>query len=131
MTEPTLIGLCIFVYMGSWVLYLLHVAFRKKAMGLAGDVGAVVGLLLQTLSIGVRWMESHRMGIGHAPLSNLYESMIFFAWTIALITHQGSAPMRRSIRVVQSASSWPSSAPSPAASARSASTPPSSSRYLP
>ena len=25
------------------------------------------------------------MGIGHAPLSNLYESLIFFAWTIALI----------------------------------------------
>ena len=30
MTEPTLIRLCIFVYMGSWVLYLLHMAFRKK-----------------------------------------------------------------------------------------------------
>jgi cytochrome c-type biogenesis protein CcsB len=25
------------------------------------------------------------MGFGHAPLSNLYESLIFFAWTIALI----------------------------------------------
>jgi cytochrome c-type biogenesis protein CcsB len=85
MTEPTLIRLCIFVYMGSWVLYLLHVAFRKKAMGLAGDVAVLAGLVLQTLSIGVRWMESHRMGIGHAPLSNLYESMVFFAWTIALI----------------------------------------------
>lgn len=85
MTEPTLIRLCIFVYMGSWVLYLLHVAFQKKAMGLAGDVAAVAGLVLQTLSIGARWMESHRMGIGHAPLSNLYESMVFFAWTIALI----------------------------------------------
>jgi len=85
MTEPTLIRLCIFVYMGSWVLYLLHVAFQKKAMGLAGDVAAVAGLLLQTLSMGVRWMESHRMGIGHAPLSNLYESMVFFSWTIALI----------------------------------------------
>jgi ABC-type transport system involved in cytochrome c biogenesis permease subunit len=24
------------------------------------------------------------MGVGHAPLSNLYESLIFFAWTIAL-----------------------------------------------
>ncbi|MGW8323071.1 MAG: c-type cytochrome biogenesis protein CcsB [Thermodesulfobacteriota bacterium] len=85
MTEPTLIRLCIFVYMGSWLLYLLHAAFRKKAMGIAGDVAAVAGLLLQTLSMGVRWMESHRMGIGHAPLSNLYESMVFFSWTIALI----------------------------------------------
>jgi len=85
MTEPTLIRLCIFVYMGSWVLYLLHVAFGKKAMGLAGDVAALAGLVLQTFAIGVRWMESHRMGIGHAPLSNLYESMVFFAWTIVLV----------------------------------------------
>ncbi len=86
MTESTLIRLCIFVYLGSWVFYLLHVAFRrKKAMGLAGDLAAWAGLVLQTLSIGERWLESHRMGIGHAPLSNLYESMVFFAWTIALI----------------------------------------------
>ena len=74
-----------FIYMGSWVLYLLHVAFRKKALGRAGDVAAFAGLVLQTLSIGVRWMESHRMGIGHAPLSNLYESMVFFAWAIVVI----------------------------------------------
>jgi cytochrome c-type biogenesis protein CcsB len=33
----------------------------------------------------MRWVESYRLGIGHAPFSNLYESLIFFAWTIALI----------------------------------------------
>ena len=85
MTESQLIGLCIWVYMASWLLYLLHVAFRKKALGLAGDIVALTGVVLQALSIGVRWMESYRMGIGHAPLSNLYESMVFFAWTIAVI----------------------------------------------
>jgi cytochrome c-type biogenesis protein CcsB len=74
-----------FVYMGSWVLYLVHVAFRNKKIGLAGDLAAWAAWGLQTLSLGVRWVESHRMGIGHAPLSNLYESMVFFAWTIALI----------------------------------------------
>ena len=25
------------------------------------------------------------MGVGHAPLSNLYESLVFFAWTIVVI----------------------------------------------
>jgi len=85
MTESLLIGLCIWIYMASWVLYLLHVAFRKKALGLAGDIAALTGAVLQTLAIGERWMESYRMGIGHAPLSNLYESMVFFAWTITVI----------------------------------------------
>ncbi len=86
MTESTLIRLGLFVYMGSWVLYLLHAAFRKnKSLGLAGDIAALAGLLLQTAAIGARWVESYRMGIGHAPLSNLYESMVFFAWTIALV----------------------------------------------
>ena len=25
------------------------------------------------------------MGIGRAPLTNLYESLVFFAWTIAVV----------------------------------------------
>jgi cytochrome c-type biogenesis protein CcsB len=39
---------------------------------------------LHTTSIGLRWVESYEMGIGHAPLSNLYESLIFFGWSISL-----------------------------------------------
>jgi len=85
MTESLLMGLCIWIYMASWVLYLLHVAFRKRALGVAGDIAALTGAVLQTLAIGERWMESYRMGIGHAPLSNLYESMVFFAWTTTVM----------------------------------------------
>ncbi|HTY21965.1 MAG TPA: c-type cytochrome biogenesis protein CcsB [Desulfomonilaceae bacterium] len=49
----------------------------------------VLALLLvvwcaHTVSIGLRWVESYQMGIGHAPLSNLYESLIFFGWAITL-----------------------------------------------
>jgi len=33
----------------------------------------------------MRWVESYRLGIGHAPLSNMYESLVFFAWTIVII----------------------------------------------
>ena len=83
MTESNLIGLSIGAYMASWILYLLHVAFRRRAVGRAGDALAWTGVVLQTLAIAVRWVESHRMGIGHAPLSNLYESMVFFSWTTA------------------------------------------------
>jgi len=85
MDESKLVGICIFIYLTSWVAYLLHAAFRKKIAGIAGDLLVISGILLQTLAIGLRWWESHRLGIGHVPLSNLYESMVFFSWAIAII----------------------------------------------
>jgi cytochrome c-type biogenesis protein CcsB len=45
----------------------------------------VAALAGNFLGIILRWIESYQLGIGHAPLSNLYESLIFFAATIALI----------------------------------------------
>lgn len=45
---------------------------------------AAGGLLIQTIGIGMRWYESYQMGIGHAPLTNMYESLIFFSWCTAL-----------------------------------------------
>ncbi|MBW1939879.1 MAG: cytochrome c biogenesis protein, partial [Deltaproteobacteria bacterium] len=44
----------------------------------SGAVGNIAGIML-------RWVESYRLGIGHAPLSNLYESLIFFSFTFAVI----------------------------------------------
>jgi cytochrome c-type biogenesis protein CcsB len=85
MDESKLLGVCIFIYLTSWVAYLVHAAFRKKIAGVAGDLLVISGILLQTLAIGLRWRESHRLGIGHVPLSNLYESMVFFSWAIAII----------------------------------------------
>jgi cytochrome c-type biogenesis protein CcsB len=51
----------------------------------AGSLIAYAGLAIQTAAIGLRWKESYDMGVGHAPLSNLYESVVFFTWTIILI----------------------------------------------
>jgi cytochrome c-type biogenesis protein CcsB len=44
-----------------------------------------VGFAVQTIAIILRWLESYSLGIGHAPFSNLYESLIFFAWTVILL----------------------------------------------
>ncbi len=85
MEESRYVGICIFIYLSSWVSYLAYAAFRRKVAGVVGDVLVVAGVLLQTLAIGLRWWESHRLGIGHVPLSNLYESMVFFSWTLAIL----------------------------------------------
>jgi cytochrome c-type biogenesis protein CcsB len=47
-------------------------------------VALIVFWLIHTASIGLRWVESYQLGIGHAPLSNLYESLVFFSWSVAL-----------------------------------------------
>ena len=37
------------------------------------------------LALLLRWKNSYDLGIGHAPLANFYESLIFFAWAILLL----------------------------------------------
>lgn len=71
-------GLAAFLYIVSWV-------FKKEAPGKLALWMAVLGLAGNTAGIILRWIESYQMGIGHAPLSNLYESLVFFSWTILII----------------------------------------------
>jgi cytochrome c-type biogenesis protein CcsB len=57
----------------------------KEFWGSLASITLFVGLAVQTAALILRWMESYSMGIGHAPLSNFYESLIFFAWTVVLL----------------------------------------------
>jgi cytochrome c-type biogenesis protein CcsB len=85
MNSSSLLSWVTFGYFFSALFYLVALIFKKQEVGrLAGWIIRVV-FLIQTGAIILRWVESYQMGIGHAPLSNLYESLIFFAWTIALI----------------------------------------------
>jgi cytochrome c-type biogenesis protein CcsB len=86
MTSTDLNTYVTFGYLACGVGYLVaHMAgtagttLRKLAFALL-----VLVWTAHTSAIGLRWAESYRMGIGHAPLSNLYESLVFFSWTIAL-----------------------------------------------
>lgn len=74
-----------FVYFGSAVFYIIRMVTGREFLGALGSLSAAVGLIAQTLALILRWLESYKLGIGHAPLSNLYESLIFFAWAIVLL----------------------------------------------
>jgi len=71
-------GLAAFLYLAAWV-------FKKTTPGRLATWTALLGFAGNTLGIILRWVESYRMGIGHAPLSNLYESLVFFSWTIIIL----------------------------------------------
>jgi cytochrome c-type biogenesis protein CcsB len=71
-------GLSAFLYIVAWIVHKPMPARIAKGVGLASVLGNFAGFAL-------RWAESYQMGIGHAPLSNLYESLVFFALTTAVI----------------------------------------------
>jgi cytochrome c-type biogenesis protein CcsB len=67
------------------MLYFLMMVMGKEFLGRLATFVATGGLAAHTIAIILRWVESYRLGVGHAPLSNLYESLIFFSWTIILL----------------------------------------------
>ncbi|MBW1681344.1 MAG: c-type cytochrome biogenesis protein CcsB [Deltaproteobacteria bacterium] len=74
-----------FVYFFSFLFYLLMMVMGKETLGRAGTWITAIGIAAHTFAIALRWVESYRLGFGHAPFSNLYESLIFFSWTIILL----------------------------------------------
>ena len=85
MTSSLLFNITTIAYMASMVVFFAFLASKNKAIGLTGSLLAYAGFAVQTVAIALRWKESYAMGYGHAPLSNLYESVVFFSWTIILI----------------------------------------------
>jgi cytochrome c-type biogenesis protein CcsB len=76
-----------FVYGLAGVMYLFAWIFHKKGPANAATYVVIVAWLGNTAGILLRWYESYALGAdyGHAPLTNLYESLTFFSWTISII----------------------------------------------
>ncbi|MCF8092691.1 MAG: c-type cytochrome biogenesis protein CcsB [Desulfotignum sp.] len=74
-----------FIYGLATVFYIGFFAFKKEILARTGFFVLAAGLLLNTAGIGLRWVESYQMGYGRAPFSNMYESLVFFSWTMAML----------------------------------------------
>jgi cytochrome c-type biogenesis protein CcsB len=85
MNSSILLSAATFVYALAAFLYIFSWVFKKDAASNAGFWVTVAGIVANTAGIITRWVESYKLGIGHAPFSNQYESLILFAWTIAVI----------------------------------------------
>jgi cytochrome c-type biogenesis protein CcsB len=71
-------GLSAFFYLSAWT-------FNKQKINRLATWVVAVGIAGNTAGFVLRWIESYQLGIGRIPLSNLYESLVFFALMIALI----------------------------------------------
>jgi cytochrome c-type biogenesis protein CcsB len=85
MNHLILLSWVTFAYFICFVLYLFKMIIGKEFWGRAASFLAWFGFAAQTFALLLRWRTSYDMGIGHVPLSDLFESMIFFAWAIILI----------------------------------------------
>lgn len=74
-----------FAYLAASVLYLCYGVIKTNFFGTAASWLTWLAFAAQTAAIVMRWLASHDMGMGHAPFSNLFESLVFFSWTLALI----------------------------------------------
>ena len=82
MISTKMISVVTFLYLLCTVFYFIYLAFRSERLGKIAGGASWITLLIHTAAISLRWVESYQMGIGHAPLSNMYESLVFFSWCI-------------------------------------------------
>ena len=85
MNSSQLLGITTFTYLFSTILYVAILVFKAPRLGVTATLFTLVAWLIQTAGLGLRWLESYQLGFGHAPLTNMYESVVFFSWTIIIL----------------------------------------------
>jgi cytochrome c-type biogenesis protein CcsB len=84
-SSQTFFDISMAIYLLCSLGYLLFSASRSKKIGMISTSLLVIGLLIHSGGLVFRWVETHQTGYGYVPLSNMYESLIFFSWTIVLV----------------------------------------------
>jgi cytochrome c-type biogenesis protein CcsB len=87
MDSGQLLNLTTISYFIAMVLFFAYIATKNKTVALIATLVSLAGFLIQTAALGLRWYESYQIlgEDGRPPLTNLYESVVFFAWSILLI----------------------------------------------
>jgi len=68
------------IYLIASVVYLIYLINLKEGMAKAGRILTLVGFILHTVAILIRYIEA-----GHFPVISMYESLWFFAWATILV----------------------------------------------
>jgi len=84
-SSQTLFNVSLGVYLLCFLGYLIFATSKNKLLGTLSTSLLLVGLIVHSIGLVLRWLETHQTGYGYIPLSNMYESLIFFSWTIVLI----------------------------------------------
>jgi cytochrome c-type biogenesis protein CcsB len=77
MINVMLFTVTLLIYFVGTILYEVYLALQSQRAGRWATRSLVVGALVHAAALAFRWLES-----GRAPVSNLYESLSFYAWVI-------------------------------------------------
>jgi cytochrome c-type biogenesis protein CcsB len=83
--SQTLFNFSMGIYLLCSLGYLVFATSKNRIVGTFCTTFLTIGLALHSVGLVLRWIETHRTGYGYVPLSNMYESLIFFSWTIVLV----------------------------------------------
>ena len=84
-SSQTFFNVSMGLYLISSLGYLIFAASRNRMLGVLSTSLLMIGLLIHSGGLLLRWVETHQTGYSYVPLSNMYESLIFFSWTIVLV----------------------------------------------
>lgn len=84
-SSQTFFNVSMAIYLVCSLGYLIFAASRSHRVGTLCTYLLLLGLLVHSGGLVLRWVETHQTGYGYVPLSNMYESLVFFSWTIILI----------------------------------------------
>ena len=79
MNESTLFGLAFLIYISAAFFYFSFLFSKKESLAKVGYNLGIFGLIVHTAALVIRTIES-----GHAPFTNMYESLNFFSCVIVL-----------------------------------------------
>ncbi|MEJ2683009.1 MAG: c-type cytochrome biogenesis protein CcsB [Candidatus Sulfobium sp.] len=80
-------GISTIAYFLAMVTYITYLGFKKKQIGLVATAITITGFVSQTIALVLRWNEFYAIEksfLRAVPLTNLYESLIFFVWCLIL-----------------------------------------------
>ncbi len=80
MNESSLFSAAFALYAGALVVYFAALFARREGWGRGGLILAVIGLSFHTAALILRTAAS-----GHAPFTNMYESLSFLSWALVLV----------------------------------------------
>ncbi|MFP3998589.1 MAG: c-type cytochrome biogenesis protein CcsB [Desulfobacterales bacterium] len=81
--SAAIISLTTFIYGLALVFYLAGGIFKKQLPARLGTGAMIAAGAGNAAGFLLRWVETYNMGYGYVPLSNLYESLIFFSLCVA------------------------------------------------
>ena len=79
--ESNMLYMALVFYAGAGALYMGYGVTRIERYVSSASIATMIGFLANTFAAGHRWYMA-----GRPPFSNMYEMLLSFVWTVALLT---------------------------------------------